>query len=91
MPAELCTPGSAWPAWRATVEKGKQLQLPPGAGMVPNTTRRCLVILPNQRALGGSWSLHPPASSALQNALRSLGAFHALGPSVFGFLGTFSY
>lgn len=49
----------------------------------------CLVILLKQPGLPELWSLHPPASGALQNALRSLGAFHSLLSSAF--LGTSGY
>ena len=97
MPAELCTRGSATGSSREACGKGKrcdpELQLPLDVGMMCNKTR-WVFCDPLETASSGQAFvlvfLHPPATSALQNAVRSLGAFHKMDPVVSGFLGVFS-
>lgn len=72
------------------MRKGKrELQLPPGVGMVPNKTHWVLVSCDPPETAASALVPASPASSALQNLLRSLGAFHTLGPAGFSFLGAF--
>lgn len=67
-----------------------QLQPPLDVGTVRNKTR-WVFYDPLETASSGQAFvldlLHPPATSALQNAVRSLSAFHKMDPVVFGFLG----
>lgn len=98
MPAELCTQGSNTDGSGEARGKGKrcdlelQLQLPFGVGMARNKTHWVFCDSLETASSGRAFVpvfLHPPAASALQNSVTSLGAFHKMDPVVFGFLGMF--
>jgi len=95
MPAELCARGSAGDGSGAARGEGKRcdpeprLQLPLRVGMVRNETRRVFYDPLETASSGRAFVLallHSPATSALQNAVGSPGAFHKMNPVAFGFL-----